>query len=1084
MRLPRLLAFALCALFALAAVGTARAQGGIWSTIPVPGTSVAGVADGDSGRVLIAGSNGAHRFDGFRLRRLPISSATTDSLSGNAILRAHNGDIWFAHRDGVVRLAADGSVSRYDASSGLGNFSDSEARCLAETPDGTIWVGTRQGGLSKFDGTTWITLTTDNGLPSQSVAALGVDPRDGSMWAGCLGSTGALAHIVGPTITNYGPFSLAPVPNVRSVAPTRSGRVWFGTDAGIGRLENGVIAEFATGTAVTAIAEGAHGEIWVGSGTRGVGRFDNGVVAFLPSGPPSSSILSVYVDPAGVLWAGTTVGLGRYEGAAVLNLSALVGLPDKIVGQAVLREPAREAPGDSVDQHGAIWIGMQAILTGLDNLNVAQRVNGQVRLFGTANGLPSGQATALAPADSGQVWIGTSNPSGGSGLGRMTLDGVVRAAWTAGLPSQDVLSLRRADTPGDVWVGTGHGVALVGPSGVRSLPTGPGAVPDAAIRGLDLDAQGRLWIATGLTPTPDGRQGAGALRYDPVNLAFEVFDQATAGLPTNNLTSVAVFKNGDVWLGSNLGAIRLRGNAVTTYTSAQGLPSNIVPRVVEGPNGEAWIATAGGLVQFDGVNATVYNVGDGLAGGALNNVFADSAGVIASLRFDGVGMLHVDRTPPRADIVTAPPVATGSRDAQFGLRGGDLDSGARGLLLSYQLDGQPQTPFAEDVTAARFPGLPDGAHTFRVWAKDRALNQAAAPETWDFTIDATAPRPIVASPAFNDIVRDTVDVLGSVADARFAGYTFEIRPQGTQRWDTLLVSPILPASGDTLFRWNTRAALDGVWELRVGSSDNLGLTGYVQVTVTVDNLAPSASVTSPAKVDRVQGGRIFTTFGEVELDVPPNAWPSDQIVVIDPIPSPPVLPTFAPVNTLWASGWFLHATDMTLDKPATLIVQLPGVPAGVPVGLYRLQTSGPDTTLAPVGGARSADGLSLSSTISSLGAFAVLYGSGVAMGAGYSGARGLDCQPRVLSPNGGGYDTRLAISFDLGKSGNGAVKVFDRAGRLVREVVEDGVFTPGRNVVFWDGKDASGRVVPSGLYVVAVRFDGETSVASVAVANR
>ena len=126
-----------------------------------------------------------------------------------------------------------------------------------------------------------------------------------------------------------------------------------------------------------------------------------------------------------------------------------------------------------------------------------QRVNGHVRLFGTADGLPSGQTAALASADSGQVWIGTANQSGGSGLARMTIDGVVRASWIAGLPSQDVLSLRRAASPGDVWVGTGHGVALVGPSGVRPLASGPGAVPDAAIRGLDLDAQGRLWIATG-----------------------------------------------------------------------------------------------------------------------------------------------------------------------------------------------------------------------------------------------------------------------------------------------------------------------------------------------------------------------------------------------------------------------------------------------------------------------------------------------------------------------------------------------------------------------------------------------------------
>ena len=64
------------------------------------------------------------------------------------------------------------------------------------------------------------------------------------------------------------------------------------------------------------------------------------------------------------------------------------------------------------------------------------------------------------------------------------------------------------------------------------------------------------------------------------------------------------------------------------------------------------------------------------------------------------------------------------------------------------------------------------------------------------------------------------------------------------------------------------------------------------------------------------------------------------------------------------------------------------------------------------------------------------------------------------------------------------MKVFDRAGRLVKEVVESGAFVPGRNVVFWDGRDGDGHVVPSGLYVVAVRFDGETKVASVAVANR
>jgi hypothetical protein len=277
--------------------------------------------------------------------------------------------------------------------------------------------------------------------------------------------------------------------------------------------------------------------------------------------------------------------------------------------------------------------------------------------------------------------------------------------------------------------------------------------------------------------------------------------------------------------------------------------------------------------------------------------------------------------------------------------------------------------------------------------------------------------------------------------------------------------------------------LDGVWELRVGVLDSLGLVGYVQVAVTVDNLAPGASVTSPARVDHVAGGRVYTTFGEVELDVPPNAFAEDQIVRIDPLPAPIAVPLGGPVGGVWQSGWTVIAGQLDLAKPATLIVQTPGVPAGVPVALYRRVVSGTDTTLVIVGGARSSDGLSLSTTVSQLGAFVVLSGGAVATNA-FKGARGLDCQPRVLSPNGGGFDTRLAISFDLGHATSGAVKVYDRAGRLVKEVVESGAFTPGRNVVFWDGRDGGGRVVPSGLYMVAVRFDGETKVASVAVANR
>ena len=1062
--------------------GRAHAQGGVWTQVAVPGGPVFAVADGDSGRVLIAGNNGAFRFDGFRMRRLPIFSTTTDSLKGNAILRAHDGAIWFGTLTGVYRLATDGTVTHFDATKGLGNSSISETTCLAEDAAGTIWAGTAGGGLSRYDGTAWTTITTDQGLTSMLVSSVAVDPTDQTLWVGTTGLTGGLAHVAnGTVVAEYHTFGLTASRNVRGVVAVPSGEVWFGIDGGIVRLEQGVLTEYAaSGSTVFALAAGASGEFWFGTASRGVGRLDDGRAMFFPSGPPSNSVQGLFVDAAGVLWVSTSAGLGRYEGAAWLPIAQGTGQPLAFSPQAAIRE---SAPFDSIDAQGVSWIGIQSIPgAGIDQLSVARRVNGGMRFFGTANGLPQAPATSLAPADSGQAWVGYTSPLGPlGGVARIDLDGNVRRFESGTLPSADVFALRRAG-PGSVWVGTRQGAALVDASGVHALPVRAGALPDASVRGLDVDPQGRIWIATGVAATnPDGRPGQGAVRFDPADSSYLAVTQVD-GLPTNNLTAVAAFKNGDVWFGSSLGAARWRAGAVTRFASAQGLPSNLVTRIAEGRDGEAWIATNGGLVAFDGETFTVFGVADGMNGSAAYDVFADSAGVLVSLRADGVSLFHADRTPPQAEILTAPPLATGSRDAQFAVRGGDLDSGTRGILLSSQLDGRPRTPF-EEATSARFQDLADGEHTFRLWAKDRSLNVTAIPETWTFTVDATAPRPIVQKPAFDSIVRDVVDVIGTVADPRFAFYTVELRPVGQVDWDTLFVSDQLPAAGDTLYRWDTKAQPDGVWELRVGSTDSLGLNGYVSVKVVVDNLAPSANVTAPAKIDHVLGGRVFTTDGNVELAVPPNAYAADQIVFIDPLPQP-ALPNGMPPAALWGPSFVIHATDMTLDKPATLTLNLAGVAQGVPAAFYRVNVAAGDTSLVPIGSGRSADGASISTTLTSLGGIVLLFGQGVDAGLGFAGARGLDCQPRVISPNGGGFDTRLAISFDVGTAGNGAVKVFDRAGRLVREVSENDAFAPGRNVVFWDGRDGSGEVVPSGVYMVAVRFDGETQVASVVVANR
>lgn len=1074
---PALVALALAVLGAAGA----EAQTGVWRQVALPGAGANAVAGGDSGSVLAVTTAGLFRYDGLRVERMPIFSTRTDSLDGSAVLQAANGDIWFGTTDqGLFRLHPDGTVDRHTAQSGLGNSTNDEILVLAETPDGAIWAGTNLGGLSRFDGTTWTTLTTDQGMPSMSVKALAVDPRDGSLWAGTLatGIDAGLVHVVnGAVAAVYDQFVLSNFENVRAVTVTRDGEVWVGYDAGIARLVNGAFEETSAGNALSALVEGAHGELWFGTGTRGVGSMDAGSLKLVPSGPPSNTILALHCDPAGVLWVATTGGLSRFEGAAWRSYSKFDLLPELTDGLVAVRDLSPAALGDSIDGQGIVWIGGTATVAGpTQNLKLVRRANGRLRAIGTADGLPTGPLRSIALSDSGAIWCALSQGVAGGGVARVRVDGSVARVLSGPEGFPPTYGVADAGN-GAAWAATRDGAFLVEQNGFRALPIGAGGMPDASLTGVAVEASGRTWFSTGENPSQiDARRAVGAVRFDPADSSYMIVGTAQ-GMPTDTLSGVTVAPNGDVWFASREGAIRYRDGVLRTFRIADGLNSNFVSGIAVAPDGTVWVATGVGIARFDGTLWSNYNVADGLAGGVALRVFADSLGGIASCGQEGVSLFHPDRTPPRVEVLSGPPAATGSSIVQFAVRGGDLDSDASRVRISHELVGRAPTPFAEDVTAIQL-NLPDGEYELLLRGKDRALNETAEPFAWRFTVDATPPRPVVQQPAFNAVVSDTVHVLGTVADPRFDHYVFELRQQGAIDWDTLFTSPAPPAAGASIFDWDSRTVDDGPWEVRVGVEDSLGLIGYSQVTVIVDNFAPGASVTAPAQVDHVQGGSVFTTHGEVELYVPPNAFAADQIVRIDPLPAglpPGVGPTARILD-----GWVIKANDPVLAKPATLSLKVSEAATGGSIA--RLVVQGTDTTLVAIGGAPSADGTRLATSITQLGTYVIA--TGVAAGAAFDGPRALDCQPRVLSPRGGGFDVRTAISFELGKAGVGAVKVYDRAGRLVKELVENDAFTPGSNVVYWDGTDGDGEVVPSGLYTVAVRFDGKVAVRTVAVANR
>jgi hypothetical protein len=79
---------------------------------------------------------------------------------------------------------------------------------------------------------------------------------------------------------------------------------------------------------------------------------------------------------------------------------------------------------------------------------------------------------------------------------------------------------------------------------------------------------------------------------------------------------------------------------------------------------------------------------------------------------------------------------------------------------------------------------------------------------------------------------------------------------------------------------------------------------------------------------------------------------------------------------------------------------------------------------------------------------------------------------QVRAPRPNPFLERTTIPFYLPRSGQVSVGIYDVMGRRVR-ALEPGWHTAGDHALEWDGRDDTGRRVPSGAYVARIRAGGE-----------
>jgi ligand-binding sensor domain-containing protein/signal transduction histidine kinase len=365
---------------------------------------VQAIAEDDEGSLWVGTSQGLARLaPDNRVLYYPLDSSQSIDMVW-ALMKDKDGRIWVGHQSGLLvfippplssvdddknfsarvsknkksergaqpaRLSLPlerGDARWYGVADGLAH---NNVQAIFQSADGRVWVGTRGGGLSVWDGARFHNYAAAQGL-SDRINALAEDGA-GNLWVGTQTS---------------GAMKIA-----------RSGLLSYGERDGLGTLE------------VVSIFESLAGELLVVSGKWTINRFDGEkFTAIRPNLPPSildssSGRWAMIQDRLGEWWVATNQGLYRF--------GSVKRLEDLARAKPVAVYTTRDGMTDNYisrlfeDSRGDIWV---STFNPPEMLARWERSTNTFHHYSEKDGLPTlNWANAFAEDRAGNVWIGMHN---------------------------------------------------------------------------------------------------------------------------------------------------------------------------------------------------------------------------------------------------------------------------------------------------------------------------------------------------------------------------------------------------------------------------------------------------------------------------------------------------------------------------------------------------------------------------------------------------------------------------------------------------------------------------------------------------
>jgi len=573
------------------------------------------------------------------------------------IFQDSRGFLWFGTEDGLNRYDGYTFKTYKPDPDAPHSLSDRWITSIVEDKAGTLWIGTRLGGLNHYNPRTeqFIHFLHDDEVPStlsdNHVNVLYLDKND-NLWVGTPDAldlfdqeSNTFKHYV------YSPSQQEGISgkNITALYEDSRGRFWVGTAAGgLNRFEpsSNTFTPYQNDPAniktisnnhVTAIVEDSKSVLWVGT-WEGLNKFqpDSGTFErFIYSETDEQSIASnmvndLHVDSTGNLWIATSMGLDRLSASRKRFIHYR---NDPTFSKSLSNDVVLSI---YEDRGGVLWFGTYG-----GGVNKYDRQRDDFAYYhndpNDKNSLSQNFIFSIYEDSEGYVWIGTFS----EGLNRFTgsTNQVIRYQNNPNNPnsisSNEILSIYE-DQDGILWLGTDKGLDRFDRKSFsfkhyKQNPENPASLSANRVYEVYVDSQNDVWVGTVGGLDRLDRETGNFIHYYPET-------ENPNSLSGTMVNSILEDNEGNLWVGtfdSGLNKFNRETEHFTRYRydakNKQTLSNDSILSIYQDKKGRVWIGTAGGglnLYHPETETFTYYLEKDGLPNGVVYGILEDAKGFL------------------------------------------------------------------------------------------------------------------------------------------------------------------------------------------------------------------------------------------------------------------------------------------------------------------------------------------------------------------------------------------------------------------------------------------------------------------------